>query len=134
MLEKGVPNAIFSRFLCTMAFFVLFERFVIDFPRKIDEKSTKKTTHFFTAALVFFNMATLTIVCILQCESYFFIFRVFVFFLKKRQKTCYKIETAIFSSKITKKSSPGTHFGTQNAAELTSERSKNPKMVETRSF
>ena len=39
-----------------------------------------------------------------------------------------------FPLKITKKSSPGTRFGTQNAPELMSERSENPKNVKKSSF
>ena len=127
LLKNGVPNAICCRFLCTRVFFVIFARFFIDFSRKIDETSTKKRMHFFTAALVFFNMATLTKYCKKQYESYFFIFCVFVFFLKKHRKKCFKIDAALFPSKITEKSSPGSGFGSQNGPELTSERSKNPK-------
>ena len=61
-------------------------------------------------------------------------FCVLAFFLKNRRKTCSKIETAFSPSKITKKSSPGTHFGTPNATELTSERSKTPKIREKSTF
>ena len=63
---------LFRWFLCTKLVSTLFAWFSVDFSGKIDASS-----------LVFFNIATLTEHCILQYESYFFIFRVFVFFLKK---------------------------------------------------
>ena len=84
--------------------------------------------------LFFFDIATLTKHCILRYESYFYIFCGFAFFVKNRRKTCSKIETTFFLSKITKKSSPGTHFGTQNATELTSKRSKNPNFAKKSTF
>ena len=43
----------------------------------------EKRMHVFAAALVFLSMATLTKHRILRCESYFFIFLLFVFFQKK---------------------------------------------------
>ena len=67
-------------------------------------------------------------------KATFSFFAFLCFFLKKRQKTCSKIETTFFLSKITKKSSPGTHFGTQNATELTSKRSKNPNFAKKSTF
>ena len=94
----------------------------------------KKTMRFFTSSLVFFNMATLTKHYILQYESYFFIFRVFAFFLKKHRKKRSKIETTFFLSEITQKSSPGTRFRTQNGPELTSGSSKNRKMWQKSRF
>ena len=86
LLKKGVPNMDFCCFFRARLFLVLWTRFFIKFRRKIDEKSMKKSMHFFIAVLVFMSMATLTKHRILQCESYFSIFRVFVFFLKKRRK------------------------------------------------
>ena len=80
LLKNGVPNVLFRRFLCTKLVSMLLARFSVDFSRKIDEKSMKKTMRFFTSSLVFFNMATLTTHCIVQYESYFFMFRFFVFF------------------------------------------------------
>ena len=94
----------------------------------------KKNLFFSSPPRSFSNMATLTKHCILRYESYFYIFCGFAFFVKNRRKTCSKIETTFFLSKITKKSSPGTHFGTQNATELTSKRSKNPKMAKKSTF
>ena len=93
----------------------------------------RKDAHFFIAALVFLIMATLTKHRILRYESYFFIFRVFAFFLKKHRKKCFKIDAALFPLKITEKSSPGSGFGSQNGPELTSEGSKNPKMAKKKS-
>ena len=84
--------------------------------------------------LFIFDIATLTKHCILRYESYFYISCGFAFFVKNRRKTCSKIETTFFLSKITKKSSPGTRFGTQSCPELTLERSKNPKTMKTSSF
>ena len=132
--KNGVPNVLFRRFLCTKLVSALFARFSVDFSRKIDEKSMKKTMRFFASSLVFFNMATLTKHCILQYESYFFIFRVFAFFLKKSSKNVFRNRSHVFPSKITQKSSPGTRFGTQNGPELTSGRSKNRKMVQKSRF
>ena len=134
LLKNGVPNVLFRRFLCTKLVSTLFARFFVDFSRKIDEKSMKKTMRFFASSLVFFNMATLTKHYILQYESYFFIFRVFVFFSKKTSKNVLQNRHHIFPSKITQKSSPGTRFGTQNGPELTSGRSKNRKMWEKGRF
>ena len=134
LLKNGVPNVLFRRFLCTKLVSTLFAWFSVDFSRKIDEKSMKKTMCFFASSLVFFNMATLTKHCILQYESYFFIFRVFAFFLKKHRKKRSKIETTFFPSEITQKSFPGTRFGSQNGPELTSEGWKNSKIVEKSRF
>ena len=134
LLKNGVPNVLFRRFLCTKLVSTLFARIFIDFSRKIDEKSMKKTRCFFTSPLVFFNMATLTKHCILQYESYFFIFRVFAFFSKKTSKNVLQNRDHVFPSKITQKSSPGTRFGTQNGPELTSGRSKNRKMSQKSRF
>ena len=76
----------------------------------------KKTMRFFASSLVFFNMATLTKHCILQYESYFFIFRVFVFFSKKTSKKHSKIQVALIPSKKTKKWFRGMRFGSQNGS------------------
>ena len=127
-MKNDVPNVLFRRFLCIKLVLTLLARFSVDFSRKIDEKSMEKMMCFFTSSLVFFNMATLTKHYILQYESYFFIFRVFVFFSKKTSKNVLQNRHHIFPSKITQKSSPGIRFGTQNGPELTSGRSKNRKM------
>ena len=124
----------FCRFLCARPICTRFARFFIDFSRKIDETSMKKTMHFFSASLVFLNMATLTKHCILRYESYFFIFCVFAFFLEKHRKNSSKIQPAFFPSKNTKKSSRGARFGSQNGPELTSEGPKISKMVQKSSF
>ena len=134
LLKKGVPSVDFCRFLCARPICTRFARFFIDFSRKIDEKSMKKTMHFFAASLVFSNMATLTKHCILRYESYFSIFWVFAFCLKKHRKNGSKIQPAFFPSKNTKKSSRGTRFGSQNGPELTSEEPKISKMVQKSRF
>ena len=110
LLKNGVPNVLFRRFLCTKLVSALFARFSVDFSRKIDEKSMKKTMRFFTSSLVFFNMATLTKHCILQYESYFFIFRVFAFFLKKTSKNVLRNSRHAFSFKDHSKIVPGDPF------------------------
>ena len=46
----------------------------------------KISSYFFSPFVVFCNMATLTKHCILQYESYFFIFRVFAFLSEKSFK------------------------------------------------
>ena len=76
-LKKGVPSLDFCRCLHAIPFFKLFARFFIDFSRKNDGKSMRKTMHLFSASLVFLNMATLTKHCILRYESYFFSFCAF---------------------------------------------------------
>ena len=65
--------------------------------------------YFFTSSLVFLNMATLNKHPVLRCESYFFIFRVFMIFLEKHRKNDSKIERAICVQKITHEWRPGTH-------------------------
>ena len=94
----------------------------------------KKTMRFFTSSLVFFNMATLTKHYILQYESYFFIFRVFVIFTKKPGKNNAKMLEAGFVAKITTEWSPGRYFGSKNAPEFTSETTKIPKIAKKCSF
>ena len=108
--------------------------FSVDFSRKIDEKSMKKTMRFFASSLVFFNMATLTKHCILQYESYFFIFRVFVIFTEKHGKNNTKMLEAGFVAKITTEWSPGSYFGSKNAPEFTSETTKIAKIDQKSSF
>ena len=125
---------IFRRFLCIKLVFTLLARFSINFSRKIYEKSMKKTMCFFALSLVFFNMATLTKHCSLRYESYFSIFRVFAFFLKKSSENVFRNRDHVFPLKITQKSSPGTRFGTQNGPELMSGRSKNRKMWQKSRF
>ena len=94
----------------------------------------KKTMRFFASSLVFFNMATLTKHCILQYESYFFIFRVFVIFTKKHGKNNAKMLEAGFVAKITTEWSPGRYFGSKNAPEFTSETTKIAKIDQKSSF
>ena len=84
LLKNGVPNVLFRRFLCTKLVSALFARFSVDFSRKIDEKSMKKTMRFFPSSLVFFNMATLTKHRILRYESYLLVSLRFNVFPEKR--------------------------------------------------
>ena len=51
--KNGVPNVLFRRFLCTKLVSTLLARFSVDFSRKIDEKSMKKTTCFSHRRLFF---------------------------------------------------------------------------------
>ena len=94
----------------------------------------KKRCVFFASALVFFSTLRPSRNTVFYDTKATFTFFVVLRFFKNRRKTCSKIETTFFLSKITKKSSPGTHFGTQNATELTSKRSKNPKMAKKSTF
>ena len=94
----------------------------------------KKDMYFCIAALAFLNMATLTKHRILRYESYFFIFCVFVFFLKSPRTNDSKIQGATFIQTITKDWSPGTQFGTKNSLEFTSKRPTDPKIIEKSSF
>ena len=125
--KNGIQNANFCRFLCGKPFFVFCTWFFFVLPRKIVEKSTKKAVHFFTAALVFFNMPTLTKPCILQYESNFFTFWVFVFFAQKVQKNDLKDWRATFDPKNAEKRSPGISFFIKFGPELTSESQKSRK-------
>ena len=57
----------------------------------------EKTMHFFTAAIVFFNVSTFTKHRISRYESYFLIFRICAFFfLKKHRKKCPKFKPCFF--------------------------------------
>ena len=97
--KNDFPTVDFCRFLCTRPFFTLLARLCIDFWRKINEKSIEKTMHVFTAALVFLSMATLTKHRILRYESYFFMFRVFVFFPKNCEKMTSKCKEQFSTQK-----------------------------------
>ena len=90
--------------------------------------------HFFSASLVFLNMATLTKQRILRYESHFFVFRVFAFFSKNRRKNNPKLQIANCHPKITKSRSPGSRFGSQHGSELTSKKPKIPKMNQKSRF
>ena len=50
------------------------------------------------------------------------------------EKSDPKFKPRFFPSKITEKSSPGCRFGSQNGPELTTEGSKNPKMLEKNTY
>ena len=86
LLKKVGPTVIFLSIFVRKYSFHDFLRFFIDFPPENTEKSVKKAMYIFTAAVVFFNMATLTKHRILRYESFFFIFCVFAFFGKKALK------------------------------------------------
>ena len=82
------------------------------FPTKIAKnhwKNEGKYNAFFRIGTCFFNIATLYF----TIRKLLFHFSCFCVFSKKknRRKTCSKIETAFFSSKITKKSSRGSILG-----------------------
>ena len=111
LLKRSVPHVTLCQFLCTWLVFTRFARCFIDFSLEIDEKTMKKTMWFFAAALVVFNMATLTKHCILQYESYFFIFRVFAFFLKKNSRKAFQNRDHVFSFKNHSKVVPGSVLG-----------------------
>ena len=90
--------------------------------------------HFFSAALAFLSMATLTKHHILRYESYFFVFCVFVYFTKKQRKNDLEMQKAILDPKISPTWSPGTRFGSKNGPEFTSERPKIRKIVKNNRF
>ena len=108
--KNGIPNANFCRFLYGKPFFVFCTRFFFDFSRKIDENSTKKTVYFCHSIVVFFNMPTLTKPCILQYESNFFTFWVFLFFAQKMQRMTLKIEERLLTQKTPKRGPRGPLF------------------------
>ena len=134
LLKNGVPNVIFRRFLCIKLVFTLLTRFFVDFSRKIDEKSMKKKMCFFRIVACFFQHGDPHETLYFTIRKLLFHFSCFCVFSKKTSKKRSKIETTFFPSEITQKSSLGTRFGTQNGPELTSERSKNRKMVEKNRF
>ena len=86
--------------------------------------------YFFIAALVFLNMATRTKHRILRYESYFFIFCIFMFFLRKHRKNDSKIQRAICVPKITHKWRPGTHSGSKIVPNSRERGQKSPKLPE----
>ena len=90
--------------------------------------------YFFTSSLVFLTMVTLTKHRILRYESYFLIFRVFVFLIKKHRKNDLKMQRATSDPKIDKKQAPSIEFGSENSPEFTSKRLKIPKLVSKSSF
>ena len=85
-------------------------------------------------ACIFLNIATLTKHRILRYESYFFIFCVCMFFLKKHRTHDSKIQWAIFDPKITKEKSLGSHSETKNDAEFTSEKPRITKILQKSNF
>ena len=94
----------------------------------------KKNGVFFTAALVFFNMATLTKHYILQYESYFFIFRVFAFFLKKIVEKRVPKSRPRFSLKNHPKVVPGDPFWDPKRSRINVGEVKKPKNVGEKSI
>ena len=134
LLKKGIPNVIFRGFLCIKLVFTLFARFSVDFSRKTDGKSMEKTMCFFVSSLVFFSMATLTKHCILECESYFFIFRVFVFFSKKNVKKRAPKSRPHFSLKNHPKVVPGDPFWDRKRTRINVGGIKNPKIPKKNRF
>ena len=132
--KNGVPNALFRRFLCTKLVSTLFARFSVDFSRKIDENSMKKTMRFFRIVACFFQHGDPHETLYFTIRKLLFHFSRFCVFSKKTSKNVLQNRDRIFPSKITQKSSPGTRFGTQNGPELTLGRSKKRKMWEKRRF
>ena len=109
--KNDFPTVDFRRFLCTRPFFTLLARLCIDFRWKINETSIEKTMHVFTAALVFLSMATLTKHRILRYESYFPIFRVFVFFPKSIEKITSNFTQQFWTQKSPKNGPGGPVLG-----------------------
>ena len=104
LLKTGVPNVLFRRFLCTKLVSALFARFSVDFSRKIDEKSMKKTMRFFASSLVFFNMATLTNTALYNTKATFSFFAFSHFFSRRKniEKSCPKLKRRFFLQKSLK--------------------------------
>ena len=98
------------------------------------ENQWKKRCVFFASSLVFFNMATLTKHYILQYESYFFIFRVFAFFLKKNVEKRVPKSRPRFSLKNHPKVVPGDPFWDPKRSRINVGEVKKPKNVRKRSI
>ena len=113
----GAPR---NAFLSICVANVFFLDFLVDFWSIFQGKSMKKQTCFFTTARVFFKLATLTKHCILRYESYFFVFSVFKFFLKKVSN----IECNIGPRKIIEKV---THLGPKMVPKLIKIELENPE-------
>ena len=96
---------IFVQIIVLHAFFTILHRF----SRKINEKVTKKSMHFFTASFAFLKLVTLTKHRILRYESYFFIFCILVFFPKSIGKMTPKFKPHSFPQKH-QKVVPGNLF------------------------
>ena len=117
-----------------MPFSLIFPRFVIDFPRKIDETSIKNHVYFFIAAFVFLNMATLTKHRILRYESYFFIFCVLRFLIKKHRKNNLKCKEQFWTPKSTQNCPRGSVLGPKMVPNSRRRDRKSPKLCETQFF
>ena len=78
--KKIVPRTLFLSILRSLH---VFHTFSIDLWSVFHEKMKKKTSKSFIAAPVFFDLATLTIVCILRCERHFSCFRFYQVFRKR---------------------------------------------------
>ncbi len=61
--------------------------FRFDLGSSFHEKMMKIIMYYFSATFVFFNLASFTIVCVLDMGSHFFAFCMFAFMLKKLLKS-----------------------------------------------
>jgi len=107
LAEKASPEATFLSFFL---FFLLLFAFLIDFVINFHQKSMFFRSFFSIPSRLFFNMATLTIVCILHIQMHFFIFPNF----QKIGKNLPKFNGKYFQKKTPKM----TPEGTQNRPKL----------------
>ena len=120
--QRVLQGTRFYRFLWQMPFFLIFWWI---FGRFSMNNWWKKQTCFFHNRACFFQTGDPHETLYFTMRKLLFLFFVFLHFSdKKRRKKCSKIEATVFLSKIAKKRSPGTRFGSQNGPELTSERPK----------
>ena len=112
LLKNGVPNVLFRRFLCTKLVSTLFAWFSVDFSRKIDEKSMKKTMCFFRIVACFFQHGDPHETMYFTKRKLLFHFSRFcVFFQKNIEKSAPKSRPRFFPQKSPKSRSRGSVLG-----------------------
>ena len=135
--QKSIKNRLFGEkktfqtwlialFCLHKAMFHVFCSISLRLFTKINEKTEGKRDVQFHRSACFLNMTTFTKHRILRYESYFLLFLVFTFFLKKRQKITPKFKDQLASQKSPKNGVRGTISG-KNCLEFTRKR---PKILE----
>ena len=132
---KGCSKRVFLPIFVQLTIFYVFCAIVHRFLAKQTTKNCwKKTMHFFSAAVAFLNMVTLTKHRTLCTESHFFIFRVFAFFPPKTSKNWTQNADSIFSSKNLQKLIPGDLFWVPKWSRINVGEAKKPKNGPKKSF
>ena len=134
LLNNGVPNVLFRRFLCTKLASTIFARFFVDFSRKIDEKLMKKTMRFFRMFACFFQHGD-------PHETLYFIIRKLLFHVSRFFVFCKNIvekrapkSRPRFSLKNHPKVVPGDPFWDPKRSRINVGEVKKPKNVGNKSI